>query len=101
MQRKFSFTKPFTLFLVAALFTLLTGFLVIPNSTDNNLGIELRKRKPKKRKYPIEWVSIPAGTFTMGSPKSEADRDFYEEPHQVTLSAFKISKYEISFKQYD
>jgi sulfatase modifying factor 1 len=49
----------------------------------------------------IEWVYIPAGTFTMGSPKSEADRNDDETQHQVTLSAFKMSRYEITFEQYD
>ncbi len=49
----------------------------------------------------IEWVDIPAGTFTMGSPTSEFDRSHYEIQHQVTLSAFKMSKYEVTFQQYD
>lgn len=49
----------------------------------------------------IEWVDIPAGTFIMGSPESEAERNTNEIQHQVTLSAFKISKYEITFEQYD
>jgi len=50
----------------------------------------------------IEMVSIPAGTFTMGSPASEVDREDNESPrHQVTLSAFKMSKYEVTFEQYD
>jgi len=49
----------------------------------------------------IDWVDIPAGTFTMGSPKSEFDRNDYEIQHQVTLSAFKMSKYEVTFEQYD
>jgi formylglycine-generating enzyme required for sulfatase activity len=55
------------------------------------------------KKYPvdIEWVSIPAGTFTMGSPESEVDRHNSENQHQVTLSAFKMSKNEITFAQYD
>ena len=52
--------------------------------------------KPK-----IEWVSIPAGTFTMGSPESEVDRSKNETQHQVTQSAFMMSKYEITFEQYD
>ena len=53
----------------------------------------------------IEWVSIPAGTFTMGSPISEVQRvdgEAHDETqHQVTLSAFKMSKYEVTFEQYD
>ena len=49
----------------------------------------------------VEWVSIPAGTFTMGSPQSEWGEWDNETQHQVTLSAFKISKYQITFEQYD
>jgi formylglycine-generating enzyme required for sulfatase activity len=49
----------------------------------------------------IEWVSIPAGTFTMGSPTSEVERSKNETQHQVTLSAYMMSKYEITFGQYD
>ncbi len=49
----------------------------------------------------IDWVSIPAGSFTMGSPKTDATRGPDEIQHQVTISAFKMSKYEITFEQYD
>jgi sulfatase modifying factor 1 len=49
----------------------------------------------------IEWVSIPSGTFTMGSPADEVDRHADETQYQVTLSAFKMSKYEVTFEQYD
>jgi len=49
----------------------------------------------------IEWVDIPAGTFLMGSPKTEFDRSEYEIQHEVTLSAFSISKFEVTFDQYD
>jgi formylglycine-generating enzyme required for sulfatase activity len=50
----------------------------------------------------IEWVAIPAGTFMMGSPDSETSRYNDEGPrHQVTLSGFKMSKYEVTFAQYD
>jgi len=48
----------------------------------------------------IETSLIPAGTFTMGSPVSELERDLDEVKHQVTLSAFRMSKYEISNVQY-
>jgi sulfatase modifying factor 1 len=50
----------------------------------------------------LEWVYIPAGTFTMGSPINEPDRSSHEGPqHSVTLSGFKMSKYEVTFAQYD
>jgi sulfatase modifying factor 1 len=49
----------------------------------------------------IKWSSIPAGTFTMGSPTSEVDRGSDETQHRVTLSAFKMSEYEVTFEQYD
>lgn len=49
----------------------------------------------------IEWVSIPAGTFSMGSPVSQANRENDEIQHQVTLNAFNMSKYEVTFEQYD
>jgi sulfatase modifying factor 1 len=49
----------------------------------------------------IEWANIPAGSFTMGSSKSEVPRNVDETQHQVMLSAFKMSKYEVTFEQYD
>ena len=49
----------------------------------------------------IESVSIPAGTFMMGSPDFEPIRDGDEVQHQVSLNEFKMSKYEITFAQYD
>jgi sulfatase modifying factor 1 len=49
----------------------------------------------------IKWVKIPEGTFIMGSPATEAGREDDETQHQVTLSAFRISLCEITFKQYD
>nr|WP_299069411.1 formylglycine-generating enzyme family protein [uncultured Allomuricauda sp.] len=52
--------------------------------------------KPK-----VEWVSIPAGTFIMGSAPCEVGRNLEETQHQVTVSAFKMSKYEVTYKQYD
>lgn len=53
------------------------------------------------KKPTIEWISIPAGTFTMGSPESELNRYENEIQHKVTLSAFKMSKYAVTFEQYD
>lgn len=48
----------------------------------------------------IQTVSIPAGSFTMGSPLSEANRQTDETQFNVTLSAFRMSKYEITNSQF-
>ena len=49
----------------------------------------------------IEFADMPGGTFTMGSPATEEGRDDDEIQHQVTLSAFKMSKYPVTYTQYD
>jgi formylglycine-generating enzyme required for sulfatase activity len=47
----------------------------------------------------IEMVSIPGGTFWMGSTSSEAESN--EQPvHAVTLSSFSIGKYEVTQGQW-
>ncbi len=45
-------------------------------------------------------LSIPAGTFTMGSPGTESNRYDDEMRHSVTLSAFYMGKYEVTQEQY-
>jgi len=50
---------------------------------------------------PGEMVSVPAGSFEMGSPSSEEDRDDDEGPvHTVALSAYEIGKYEVTNGEY-
>ncbi|MDH3596731.1 MAG: SUMF1/EgtB/PvdO family nonheme iron enzyme [Rhodospirillales bacterium] len=54
-----------------------------------------------------EMVVIPSGSFMMGSPKNEPDKDerldTNEEPrHRVTMGyKFALSRYEVSFEQWD
>ncbi len=49
----------------------------------------------------LEMVYIPAGSFMMGSPANELERQDSESPqHQVTLPAFWLSKYPITQGQY-
>ncbi|GAA4469011.1 formylglycine-generating enzyme family protein [Novipirellula rosea] len=50
----------------------------------------------------IEMVPIKGGTFTMGTPESEADRNEDEGPQrEVTVDPFWMGKYEITWDQYD
>ncbi|MEG4574817.1 formylglycine-generating enzyme family protein [Microcoleus sp. N3A4] len=49
----------------------------------------------------LEMVSIPGGTFMMGSPATEEGRDSCESPqHQVTVPAFYAGKYPITQAQW-
>ena len=48
----------------------------------------------------IQKVSIPAGTFTMGSPVNEINYYGDQTQHEVTLSGFQMSIYEITNAQF-
>lgn len=49
----------------------------------------------------FEMVPIPGGTFKVGSPESEADRDATEGPQfEVTVQPFWMGKYEITWSEY-
>jgi formylglycine-generating enzyme required for sulfatase activity len=50
---------------------------------------------------PIEMVPIQGGTFQMGSPTDEPNRNSEETQHEVTLTAFKMSKYPVTQAQYE
>jgi sulfatase modifying factor 1 len=57
------------------------------NSITNTIGMKLNK--------------IPAGTFMMGSPESEADREVDETQHKVTISkAFYMQTTEVTQGQW-
>lgn len=75
------------------------GKLIDPITIKNE--INTRKRDFSKNKPIIEFVDIPGGTFIMGSPDDEEGREEDEIQHQVTLSAFKMSKYTVTFEQFD
>jgi formylglycine-generating enzyme required for sulfatase activity len=49
----------------------------------------------------MKLARIPAGTFAMGSPRSETDRDDKEEQHDVTITKpFHIGVYEVTQAEY-
>jgi formylglycine-generating enzyme required for sulfatase activity len=49
---------------------------------------------------PDDFVRINGGTFTMGSPANEADRDDDEVQHQITVSSFYMGKYEVTQREW-
>lgn len=42
----------------------------------------------------IEMVDVAGGTFIMGLEENEAEHSYETPKHQVTLSDFRIGKYE-------
>jgi formylglycine-generating enzyme required for sulfatase activity len=48
----------------------------------------------------VDLAFIKGGTFTMGSPESEAWREKDETQHSVTLNDFYIAKYQVTQKEY-
>jgi len=48
----------------------------------------------------MEMVSIPGGTFWMGSPLSEPNRQTDENQHSITVSSFSMGKYPVTQAQY-
>ena len=64
----------------------------------------MRKLKAKDWTVPtlgLKMKLIPAGTFTMGSPKGEIERRADEVQHEVTISKpFYIGVYEVRQKEY-
>ena len=52
--------------------------------------------------FKIEMVPILGGKFVMGSPATEADRKDDEGPqHEVEISPFWMSKFEITWNEYE
>jgi|GEM_PF-3217907 len=59
-----------------------------PGTITNSIGMKL--------------VPIPAGSFMMGSPKKEKDRDKYEQQHKVTLTKdFYLGMTQVTQAQYE
>ena len=57
----------------------------------------------QKNRYsdtPANFVRIEGGTFLMGSPRTEANRDRDETQHQVTVSSFYMSEKEVTLGEY-
>ncbi len=54
-----------------------------------------------RQSFEPEMVSLPAGSFMMGSSTSEEGHQNNEKQHQVSVSAFSMGKYDVTFAEYD
>ncbi|MCK4889187.1 MAG: SUMF1/EgtB/PvdO family nonheme iron enzyme, partial [Candidatus Aminicenantes bacterium] len=82
---------------VAALVT--TVFLLMKKKSDREQP-NFKESYAKEVFDEIEWIEIPAGEFMMGDSHGLGTAD--ERPaHIVYLDSYKISKYEITYDQFD
>jgi formylglycine-generating enzyme required for sulfatase activity len=93
---------------------LMVGATRVEGVSPSNRGQDARDTKdnlPKKytetvttkddSKLTLDMVLIPGGTFTMGSPAGEADREAHEGPqHPVQLSPFYLCTTEITLEMF-
>lgn len=85
--------KPFRIF-IYALLSLIPICLMASHSPAQTQVIT--------NKLGMRFVYIPPGTFTMGSPRSETGRNWYEKQHQVTLSkGFYLGETEVTQGQWE
>jgi formylglycine-generating enzyme required for sulfatase activity len=67
------------------------------NTTAKPTSVSVQKsRKP----FEPEMVNIRGGSFQMGSPSNEVNRDKDERQHPVSVRDFEIGKYEVTQKQW-
>ena len=89
------------------------GEIVVEGIAEGNTKVVVTDLKTKKQVFlsvvvestalpsvGIEWASIPAGSFMMGSPDGEG-ADNEHPQHKVELSAFEMSKYLITREQWN
>ena len=91
-------------FFLINLITAGMSLIVVTSSFGNSIhtGKKLAVRENSFTVKPvIEMMTVLDGKYKMGSPEDEVGRISDEQQHDVTVKSFRISKYEITFEQYD
>jgi formylglycine-generating enzyme required for sulfatase activity len=100
------------LFGAGAVLALVAGSLLLPRvPAPGQAGANLPKLEEKKHSdyseklnqyVTLDMVAIPGGTFLMGTPGTEANREENEGPqHPVTIKPFWMAKTETTWDLYD
>ena len=74
----------------------------VQKAVAKSLQKEVEEKADLGKDVKLEMVLIPAGTFRMGSPESEEDRDDDETQHEVTLTKpFYLGTYTVTQEQWE
>ena len=71
-----------------------------PGLTNGEQRMAEARQTALEREFAGEMVSIPGGTFRMGDLSGDGDDDELLV-HTVTVPAFRMGKYEVTFSQWD
>ena len=75
---------------------------ILANPTKSGTGVSAYSEKISGTAVSFSMLPIPAGTFLIGSPASEKNRNADEGPQaNVSLPAFWIGKYEVTWDEYE
>jgi formylglycine-generating enzyme required for sulfatase activity len=78
------------------------GLIIIGGSAASAESADPTARTFRDCRICPEMVIVPPGTFVMGSPESEKDRDQDEGQHKVTIAySFAVSKGPITWDQWE
>jgi len=92
-RKKFPFV-----FVLATIGIVAAAILLLKKKSDGPV-VDLKEKYAKEIFNEIEWIDVPEGEFMMGDVHKMGSTD--ERPaHKVYLDSYKISKYEITGKQF-
>jgi len=92
--------KKFPFFALLGAAALVAAVFILMKKKSGEEPLNLKKEYAIEVFNEIEWIEIPAGEFTMGDTHGLGSAD--ELPaHKVYLDSYKISKYEITYDQFN
>ena len=79
----------------------ISGLIYVMNKQDENGNETNNLRSTNNAELTNDLILINGGTYLMGSPETEVQRETDEVQHEVTVSDFYIGRYEVTQKEYE
>lgn len=92
-----NFMKKQTEFIVP----LVAGAVLFSAVPSVSVSAQQNPNQPSQSNIYSNLIRIPGGTFTMGSPSGERQRNSDERQHSVSVSEFYADAYEVTQKDYE
>ena len=79
----------------------ISGLIYVMNKQDENGNETNNIGSANNAELTNDLILINGGTYLMGSPETEMQRETDEVQHEVTVSDFYIGRYEVTQKEYE